>query len=383
MAQSDHDHSSDQDQDQSIRLRARELEIVIGHLPPGPRNDLTDVGGVQVGHSTIIRGEGKHVPGTGPVRTGVTVVLPHAGDIWNDRPSAGFFSLNGCGEVCGAQWINESGALEGPIALTNTHSVGDVSRALTEWMLNKYPRIGLQDDAYLPVIGECDDSQLNDLHGFHVGKEHVMHAINEAQQGGSVAEGAVGAGTGMTCYGFKGGIGSASRIVSIGTDNYSVGVLVNSNHGQTHQLVIDGNPVGRMLSAEHSNKNKEGSIVIILATDAPMNQRQLERLAKRACLGLGRTGSSAANGSGDFVIAFSTTRMIPRNVSTPIISLPEIHSDYINAFFEASIEATEEAILNSLFKATTTSGRDGNKSEQVPIEECLDLMGKSRRQLSG
>lgn len=359
-----------------IRQRARQLGVIVGTLPTGARNDITDVGGVGVGHTTIIKGEGKHQPGVGPVRTGVTVILPHPGDLWNDRPSAGFFALNGCGEFNGAHWIDESGTLEGPIALTNTHSVGDVARAMTEWMISKHPSIAREDDAYLPVIGECDDSTVNDLHGFHVGKESVISAIEEARKFERVYEGSVGAGTGMSCYGFKGGIGSASRKVTISEKEFHLGVLVNTNHGQSDQLMIDGFPVGRLLAEKHKRHNKEGSIVLIIATDAPLNQRQLERLAKRACLGLARTGSIAANGSGDFALAFSTSRRIPRNTSDVLIQLSELHIEHLNLFFKATVESAEEAILNSLFMATTIDGRDGNRISALPLEECLLIIRK-------
>lgn len=356
------------------RQRARQLGVSVGSLPTGKRNDITDIEGVGVGHSTIIAGEGKHQPGEGPVRTGVSIILPHQKDLWNDRPSAGFFALNGCGEFSGAQWIDECGALEGPIALTNTHSVGDVARAMTEWMISKHPSIAREDDAYLPVIGECDDSTLNDLHGFHVKKSHVLAALEQASKLEAVQEGSLGAGTGMSCYGFKGGIGSASRKVIAGDKEFTLGALVNANHGQTEQLIIGGFPVGRLLKDKFKRQNKEGSIVIIIATDAPLNQRQLERLAKRACLGLARTGSTAANGSGDFALAFSTSRRIPRYSATSLIELTELHSDYINLFFQASTEVTEEAILNCLFMASTIEGRDGNRVEALPTAECLSIL---------
>lgn len=358
----------------SSRKRLRQLGVDIGYLPVGATNSICDLPGLKVGHATICQGEGKLEIGKGPVRTGVTVIVPHDGDLWSDRPSAGFFALNGCGVVSGSDWINESGALEGPIALTNSHSVGDVGRALTRIMAEKYPGIGDTEDAYLPVVAECDDSPLNDINGFHVKEEHVRSALDNASSD-LPFEGAVGAGTGMTCYGFKGGIGTASRIVNLDGKDYVLGVLVNTNHGQTHQLLIDGVPVGRVLAREQKEKlNKEGSIVIVLATDAPMNQRQLERLSKRACLGLARTGSCAGNGSGDFVISFSLGRRIPRQCDAGFINLTEIHSDRIGQFFEAAVEATEEAILNSIFVADTVTGRDGNQSPGLPVQRSLEIV---------
>lgn len=356
------------------RKRLRQLGVQIGYLPTGPLNNLCDVPGVKVGHCTIIEGEGKLIVGKGPIRSGITVILPHSGDLWSARCTAGFFSLNGCGVVTGSEWINECGALEGPIALTNSHSVGDVARALTKIMHELHPQVGTTDDAYLPVVGECDDSPLNDLNGFHVHEEHVRSAMQDAKSA-AFYEGAVGAGTGMSCYGFKGGIGTASRQLSVHDTTYTVGVLVNTNHGQTHQLLIDGVPVGRTLSAEMSvDKNKEGSIVLVIATDAPMNQRQLERLCRRACMGLARTGSVAGNGSGDFALSFSTGRIVPRLAENHTISLAELHNDHINKFFEAAAEAAEEAILNSIFVADTITGRDNQVSKGLPVDRCLQIL---------
>jgi D-aminopeptidase len=337
------------------------------------------VPGIKVGHCTIVEGSGKLIVGKGPVRTGVTVILPHSGDLWNDRCSAGFFSLNGCGVVTGSDWINECGALEGPIALTNSHSVGDVGRAMSKLMQELYPQIGTTDDAYLPVVGECDDSPLNDLNGFHVQDKHVREAIDKASSD-CPAEGAVGAGTGMTCYGFKGGIGTASRQVLIQESTYTVAALVNTNHGQTHQLLIDGVAVGRTLKAEmQTEKNKEGSIVLILATDAPLNQRQLERLSRRACMGLARTGSVAGNGSGDFALSFSTGRRVARQTPSHLINLPELHNDHINILFEAAAESAEEAILNSIFVADTVIGRDDNSSKGLPVERAIEILQEHGR----
>ena len=362
----------------SPRKRLRELGIITGYLPAGKNNNIGDVPGLTVGHSTIIRGQGALVPGQGPVRTGVTVIIPHQGDLWHDRPTAAFFVLNGCGVVTGSDWINESGALEGPVALTNSHSVGDVGSALIRIMLEKHPGIGSFQDAYLPVVGECDDSFLNDINGFHVREEHVRSALATADSD-SIQEGAVGAGTGMTCYGFKGGIGTSSRLITVGEKTYTVGVLVNANHGQPHQLLINGMPVGRMLLPEkQQQKNREGSIVMVIATDAPLNQKQLERLARRACLGLARTGSCASPGSGDFALAFSVSRLVPRTSSKAVIILPEIAGESISPFFEAAAEATEEAILNSIFVADTVTGRDGNQSPALPAERCLALLQQER-----
>jgi D-aminopeptidase len=347
------------------RGRMREFGIKTGHLPAGTHNAITDVEGVKVGHCTVDFGSGPLCRGKGPARTGVTVILPHSGDLWNDKPSAAAFVLNGCGIVSGTDWINESGAVEGPIALTNSHSVGDTGNALIKWMADRHAEIG-RDEAYLPVVGECDDSYLNDINGFHVREEHVLKAL-AAAGGGPVPEGAVGAGRGMSCYGYKGGIGTASRVVRVGECQFTVGCLVNANHGRAEQLLVNGRPYGRLLEQEKSVLTGEGSIVMILATDAPLNQLQLYRLCKRAPMGLARTGSCAGDSSGDFVVAFSTTRRVSRRPQSTIQSLPELHNDYITRLFDAVIEATEEAVLNVLFAAETVVGRDGNKVEALPL----------------
>ena len=357
----------------------RDHGIRIGYLPTGKSNSISDVAGLTVGHCSVIHGEQLDSLGTDQTgsisvaRTGVTIIVPHQGDLWNERPSAGFFMLNGSGVVFGSDWINEAGALEGPIALTNSHSVGDVASALIRVMVEQHPQVGGVEDSYLPVVAECDDSPLNDINAFHVKDEHVRQALHGASH--IVSEGAVGAGTGMTCYGFKGGIGTASRVVTVNGTDYVLGVLVNTNHGQLHQLIVNGIPVGRVLAHEQKiAKNKEGSIVIVLATDAPMNQRQLERLARRACLGLAKTGAIAAHGSGDFAIAISVGRKVPRYSSEAEISLPEMHHDSLALFFEASVEATEEAILNSIFLADTVIGRGGHMAPALPVEHCIDIM---------
>ncbi len=358
------------------RCRLRDLGVTPGVLPCGPNNAITDVG-VLVGHTTLITGDGALVPGTGPVRTGVTVVIPHAGDVWNQRVSAGCFTLNGNGSVTGLDWILESGLLEGPLALTNTHSVGDVYSGLIRWMIGKHPDIGVNDDTYVPTVAECDDSPLNDIRGFHVTPAHVIAAL-ESASGGPVAEGGVGAGTGMTCYDFKGGIGTSSRVVEIGGKLYTVGVLVNCNQGTRDQLKMLGVPVGlELLEEELATEHNEGSIVIIVATDAPLCSRQLSRVAKRAAMGLARTGATANNASGDFVIAFSNGRMVPRSEDEDVRSLPELNDAAISPIFHATVEATEEAILNSMCMADTVVGRDGNVSPALPLDQVRDLLRPS------
>lgn len=355
------------------RKRARDWGVKIGVHNTGANNAITDVDGVKVGHATINHGDGALKPGSGPVRTGVTAIIPHAGDIWNERCSAASFVLNGNGSVTGLDWMAESGLLEGPILLTNTLSVGGVYDALISWMLNKYPEIGITDDTYLPVVGECDDSALNDIRGRHVKEAHVFKALDEAACG-PVVEGAVGAGTGMSCYDFKGGIGTASRKLLADDGGYTVGALVNCNHGDRGQLLIDGVPVGRHLETEMATLHREGSICIIIATDAPLSPLLLKRLAKRGALGLARTGAVANHGSGDFVIAFSTGRKVDRKDESPVLNLPEMNMESVDPLFEAAAEAVEEAVINALFMAETTAGRDGNVSHELPVEASLRVL---------
>lgn len=350
--------------------RFRDYGLDIGRLSPGARNSITDVPDVKVGHCTVDIGSGALVRGKGPARTGVTIIIPHSGDLWNQKLSAAFYALNGCGVVTGSDWINESGALEGPIALTNSHSVGDVSSALIRWMAQKHSEIGMEE-AYLPVIGECDDSYLNDINGFHVKDEHVMHAIKNASE--EVPEGAVGAGRGMSCYGYKGGIGTASRVVTVADKHYTVGALVNSNHGRVEQLMIRGLHASSVLADRNAVLTGEGSIVMVIATDAPLNHLQMRRLCKRAPMGLALTGSCAGESSGDFVVGFSTTRLVARRPAGAVQELPELHSDYLTLLFEAVVEATEEAVLNSIFCNETVVGRDGNTMYAFPAEEFARL----------
>lgn len=349
-----------------IRRRLREIGVEIGSLSPGKFNAITDVPGVKVGHTTVFNDEG-------PARTGVTVILPHSGDIWRDKVTAASFVVNGNGAMLGLDWIRESGGIEGPIALTNTHQVGDVASAMVRWMIRKYPDIGVDDETYVPVVGECDDSALNDAQGFHVKQEHVFAALDGAASG-LVAEGAVGAGTGMSCYDWKGGIGTSSRMLSKDDGGYTVGVLVNCNHGDRDQMRIDGVPVGAHLEEDMATVHREGSIVIVVATDAPLNARQVERLCKRAAMGLARTGSVAHTSSGDFIVGFSTGRMIPRATDDLVLSLPELSDNAIDPLYAATADATEEAIINALCMAETVVGRAGNTSTAMPLDRVVELM---------
>lgn len=365
------------------RKRVRDLGVVIGHYPPGPLNAITDVEGVKVGHTTLIQGEGALKPGQGPVRTGVTVIVPRD-DVWHKKVPAGAFVLNGTGEMTGLAWVAESGFLEYPIALTNTLNVPRVANGVMSWMIKQYPEIGISDDTLTPVVAECDDSRLNDSQGRHVSEQDVMAALDAANSG-SVQEGTVGAGTGMVSYGFKGGIGTSSRKLPEKEGGYTVGVLVNANHGRKPELVIGGLPVGKLyepppqVSEVLSPGQSEGSIIVIIATDAPLDGRQLARLAKRAALGLARTGSTARHGSGDFMLAFSTANIIPHYPKEPTFPMTHLADTYLNPLFTATVETVEEAVLNALTTATTVIGRDGHRGEAIDLSRLKALVTDSGR----
>jgi D-aminopeptidase len=374
-------HASDKEEP---RVRARDLGIVIGTYASGPLNAITDVSGVKVGHTTLISGEGALKPGLGPVRTGVTVVIPRD-DVWHQKVPAGSFVLNGTGEMTGLAWVSEAGFLEYPIALTNTLNVPRVANGLMTWMIGRYPEIGITDDTLTPVVAECDDGRLNDIQGRHVSEADVVAALNGAMSG-PVTEGTVGAGTGMVSYGFKGGIGTASRKLSDKEGGYTVGILVNANHGRRPELVVAGVPVGRLYDAASTVAatamqpgQSEGSIIIIVATDAPLDARQLSRLAKRAALGLARTGSTARHSSGDFILAFSTANIIPHYPAEPTFSLTHLADTHMNPVITATVEATEEAILNALTMATTVVGRDGYKVEAISLARLRDILASRTR----
>jgi D-aminopeptidase len=367
------------------RQRLRDLGIVIGEYQPGPLNAITDVAGVKVGHATLIQGEGQLKPGQGPVRTGVTVVIPRD-DVWHKKVAAGSFVLNGTGEMTGLAWITESGFLEYPIALTNTLNVPRVANGVMSWMIRQYPEIGISDDTLTPVVAECDDGRLNDIQGRHVSEQDVRAAIDSAS-GGPVKEGTVGAGTGMISYGFKGGIGTASRKLSEKEGGYTIGVLVNANHGRRPELVVAGVPVGKLYeppqqpqqqSQALSPGQSEGSIIVVIATDAPLDSRQLTRLAKRAALGLARTGSTARHSSGDFMLAFSTANVIPHYPKDPTYQLTHLADTHLNPLITATVEVTEEAILNALTMATTVTGRDGHRIEAIDLGRLQTLLSGSQ-----
>ena len=364
--------------------RARDLGIPFEGAP-GPWNAITDVQGVQVGHTTLIAGEGKLQVGKGPVRTGVTAILPRSKP--NDTVFAGWYSLNGNGEMTGTTWVEESGFLKGPIMITNTHSVGIVRDAVVAWMCEA----SRQDPDLpgptwsLPVVAETYDGGLNDTNGFHVKQEHAFAALNAASTG-PVAEGNVGGGTGMVCHGFKGGIGTASRVLESTSGGYTVGVLVQANHGARKNLSIAGVPVGReiadlepVLHFGHSGAGS-GSIIVVVATDAPLLPHQLKRLARRVPLGIAKVGGIGANSSGDIFIAFSTANSEAAQ-RTGIPKLDMLPNDCMTPLFEATIQATEEAIVNVLVAAETMIGINGNTVHALPHERLRDTMRKYDRLL--
>ncbi len=355
-----------------MRPRARDAGVWFGEVPPGPRNMLTDVPGVLVGHCSIIRGNGPLRPGEGPVRTGVTAILPHDGSMY-ERPVKGtYFDFNGCGGLGGALQINEFGVIDTPIMLTNTMSMGTVSDALVKHMVKDNPSAGITNDTIIPVVAECDDSHLNDSQGLHVKDEHVLAALSSA--GKDVHEGAVGAGTGMVCHDYKGGIGTSSRVVSTSSGKYTLGTLVLSNHGEWNELRIDGVPVGSILGAPPTKRKEHGSIVMLVGTDAPLDSRQLQRVARRAIMGLAITGSSSHNGSGDIVLAFSTANIVDRFAKDGLVSERLMRDIDINPLFRATVDSTAESIINSLFKAETMEGRDGNIATGLPIDHTLEIL---------
>jgi D-aminopeptidase len=355
--------------------RARDLGIPFDGSP-GPLNAITDVQGVEVGFTTLISGSGKLVVGQGPVRTGVTAILPRGRGTSNDPVFAGWFSLNGNGEMTGTTWVEESGFLEGPVMITNTHSVGVVRDAVIDWRVKH----GAADNTgywwSLPVVAETWDGFLNDVNGFHVKPSHVFQALDSARAG-PVAEGNVGGGTGMICYEFKGGTGTASRKLDEKSGSYTVGVLVQCNCGGRSQLTIAGVPVGREIP-EHPAYGDEGSIIIVVATDAPLLPHQLKRLARRASLGLARTGSTSGNGSGDIFIAFSTANPGASKASG-LADVKMVANDEMNPLFDATVQATEEAIVNALVAAQTMTGADNHTAIALPHERLREVMKKYNR----
>lgn len=362
-------------------VRARDLNISIGRHQVGYYNAITDVKGVLVGHSTLIQGVGKLRTGRGPVRTGVTAILPNSGNIFLERYLGGGFVLNGAGEVSGLTQVLEWGSIETPILLTNTLAVGTCSEAVVRYMVERYPSIGREQDVIIPLVGECDDSWLNDIAGRHLREEHVIAAIDAASPG-PVAEGSVGGGTGMMTCDLKAGIGTSSRVLSKPEGGFTVGVLVQSNFGILEELRIDGAPVGRILARERGNIDRRpgiaGSIIAIAATDAPLLPHQLNRLAKRMALGIGRVGSHAAHGSGEITLAFSTANKAPRRPRTHIYKVRVLEDVGLNPLYEAVIDATEEAILNSMFSSSEMIGINNRRAQAIPIERVQELLERHR-----
>jgi D-aminopeptidase len=355
------------------RPRARDLGLEIGVLRPGPFNAITDVAGVKVGQVMIIGDEN--------IRTGVTAIIPHDGNVFREKVPAAVVVGNGFGKLVGSTQVNELGELETPVVLTNTLSVWDAAKAIVEYTLAQPGNENVR--SVNPVIGETNDGFLNDIRGFHMKKDHVLDALRRATSG-PVAEGSVGAGTGTVCFGWKGGIGTSSRVLPEKLGKYTVGVLVQTNFGGILQMA--GVPLGKELGkyylkdeSRYEEKEK-GSCMIVVALDAPVDARQLQRIARRALIALGITGSSMSHGSGDYVIAFSTTRMMKPTKDSPRLEpSTRLRDEDLSPIFQAVVEATEEAIYNSLLKATTVSGVDGHTVEALPIEKVKEVLREYRR----
>src|SRR5256884_3756437 len=362
-------------------VRARDLGVPFDGTP-GKLNSITDVPGVEVGYTTLISGDGKLEVGNGPVRTGVTAIIPRGRDSLNDPVYAGYFSLNGNGEMTGTAWVEESGFLEGPVVITNTHSVGVARDAVIQWRVKH----GAADNSgywwSLPVVAETWDGWLNDTNGFHVKPEDVFHALDTAH-GGAIEEGSVGGGTGMICYEFKGGNGTASRQIDIRASKdappriFTVGVFLQANFGRRSQLVIAGVPVGKEIPGE-VYKQESGSCIAVVATDAPLLPNQLKRLARRVSLGLARTGTVSGNGSGDLFIAFSAANPNAANPDQVTHTVQTIPNDLMDPLFTGAVQATEEAVVNALVDNQSMTGRDNHYVEALPHDRLRELMKRSR-----
>ena len=364
--------------------RARDFGIPL-EGKPGPLNAITDVKGIEVGHTTLISGEGKLLVGEGPIRTGVTAILPRGKKY--DPVFAGWYSLNGNGEMTGTTWVEESGFLEGPIMITNTHSVGIVRDAVIEWQFKNqlFDPLPNEPDVFwaLPVVAETYDGDLNDINGFHVKKEHAFAALNNAKTG-KVDEGGVGGGTGMICHQFKGGIGTASREIQIDSITYTLGVLVQANYGTRQSLTIAGVPVGKEITDKMPlwdpirSEEDRGSIIVVVATDAPLLPHQLKRLARRVPIGISRLGGYGGNGSGDIFIAFSTANAgVAHREKDQIVHM--IPNDKISTLFEATAQATEESILNALVAAETMVGKNNTTVYELPVKKVIEILNKYGR----
>jgi D-aminopeptidase len=365
---------------QTGKPRARDLGIPFDG-EPGPLDAITDVAGVEVGEMTLVSGEGNDA-----VRTGVTVVLPR-GKTWQPV-FAGTYAGNGFGDLTGTHWVDEGGVLGGPVAITNTWSVGTVRDAVLQWFEREFR---LEIDWHQPVVGETSDATLNDIAGFHVRQEHVFAALNGARSG-PVPEGNTGGGTGMICHGFKGGTGTASRRVTVAGANYTVGVLVQANHGSRQKLVIAGVPVGKEMADDAPGAAairdpdpdvdaglREGSIIVVVATDAPLLPHQLKRLARRVPMGIARVGGTASNGSGDIFIAFSTANLEAARSGGGPVALTMLPNESESPFFSATIEAVEESIVNALVAAETMTGKNGRRVEALPHDRLREILRRYNR----
>jgi len=353
-----------------MTARLRDLGLAPGELPVGPLNAITDVAGVRVGHTTLRDGA------EGPFNTGVTAILPHEGDLFELRVAAAFAVLNGSGEVYGREFVDEMGVLDAPIMLTGSLNVARVADAVITETIRQHPEVGEGRRFVHPFVAECSDAYFSDLGARPIGESETVAAWREAA-GGPVPEGSVGAGTGLVSFELKAGIGTSSRLVPAGREEYLVGVLVSSNTGLREQLMVDGVPVGRELDVARPSWTQQGSIVIVVATDAPIGPRQLGRLAKRSFLGLARTGAAAHNGSGDFAIAFSTAH--PAALDEPLHTARELDNDVVSPLFDAVCEATAEAVWNALCAAQDFTGRAGNWAPALPHDELVALLARHGR----
>jgi D-aminopeptidase len=351
-----------------MRQRVRDLGIEIGLFPTGEHNAITDVPGLLVGHCTLIHDEPR------VARTGVTMIVPRDNQIWEDYAFAGYYIFNGYGEMTGLPWLEESGLLGSPVALTNTHQVGLVRDALVAFSV----KAGHRDAFQLPVVAETYDGWLNEIAALHLTHEHVRLALRNAQ-GGPVAEGNVGGGTGMICHDFKGGIGTSSREVTLEENRYTVGALVQSNYGDRHMLRVDGVPVGRLIGPDQvplpwNDVPEASSIIVVIATDAPLLPIQCTRLAQRATVGLARVGGTGYNGSGDIFLAFATGNHLPARAPSPLRTLAMLPHRELNPLFDAAAEAVAESILNSLTAAETMTGFKGRTAYEIPLDELKEIM---------
>lgn len=349
------------------RQRLRDLGIPIGEFPPGPHNAITDVAGILVGHTTLIYDEPR------VARTGVTVIVPREGDVYHDQCYGAYHSFNGNGEMTGIHWLAESGLIGAPLAITNTHQVGLVRDALVAYEIQKHP----DSQWLLPIVAETYDGWLNDINAFHLTAADVFTALGNAQSG-AVAEGNVGGGTGMICHQFKGGIGTASRLVETGSGRFTVGTLIQANYGARRHLRVNGVPVGRLIDTDkvpspRPVQKTDGSIIVIVATDAPLLPIQCKRLAQRATVGLARVGGTGYNGSGDIFLAFATGNHVPLAATAPV-AVAMLPNSRMDSLFDATAEAVEEAILNALCAAETMSGQQGRTAHALPLDLLQQIM---------